>query len=177
MIRTCVLVKRIPIYIDISGGVGTKVAWKLLPGRERKRNGDYLGEWAPQWRGSHCQEERAREMEMQWGVVGSPYPWRKARTLSLQTCSDLYQILRGSSIRRDEHHCGVGFRIQWLDFRILVGWFIPRKFSEKNLWMLLNTGSTYHCDGWLRFYMDDYSFNLSVNMWIFGLILVGIMFE
>ena len=130
MIRTCVLVKRIPIYIDISGGVGTKVAWKLLPGRESKRNGDYLGEWAPQWRGSHCQEERAREMEMQWGVVGSRSPWRKARTLSLQTCSGLYQILRGSSIRRDEHHCGVGFRIQWLDFRILVGWFIPKFFSD-----------------------------------------------
>ena len=112
MIRTCVLVKRIPLYI----------IW---------------GSGAPKWRGSYCQEERVREMEMQWRVVGSRSPWRKARALSLQTCSDLYQILRGSSIRRDEHHCGVGFRIQWLDFRILVGWFIPKKISEKNLWMSL----------------------------------------
>ena len=51
----------------------------------------------------------------------------------------------------------------WI-FRILVGWFIPKFFWEKNLWMLLNNGSTYHCDGWLRFYMDfvgEY-----VNIWI-----------
>ena len=31
------------IYIYIYGAVGTKVAWKLLPGRESKRNGDAVG--------------------------------------------------------------------------------------------------------------------------------------
>ena len=87
------------IYIYREGRVDTKIKTVWKPLLENKR--------------------RIKEMEIDAiAIVGSP--WRKTLILSYQTCSNLYQILRGSSIRQNEHLYGVEFQIQWLVLRLRV---------------------------------------------------------
>lgn len=53
---------------------------------------------------------------------------KRLQVLSHQTYFDLFEILRGCSIRQDEHCYDILFKIQRLDFWILVGWFVPKLF-------------------------------------------------
>ena len=53
---------------------------------------------------------------------------KRLQVLSHQTYFDLFEILRGCSIGQDEHCYDILFKIQRLDFWILVGWFVPKLF-------------------------------------------------